>query len=116
MVRSAARTYPTNCPQNGWAEQSPEDWWAAIAAAATECSAGSDPATIIGLSFVTTTCTLVPCAADGTPLRSALLWSDVRAAEQADRVFATAHPAVLRYTGAGFSAEWCGINSNPDTL
>jgi ribulose kinase len=106
VVRSASRPYATACPQNGWAEQSPADWWAAVSAATAECSAGADPAAIIGMSFVTTTCTLLPCAADGVALRSALLWSDVRAAVQADRVFETQHPAVLRYTSAGFSAEW----------
>jgi ribulose kinase len=41
----------------------------------------------------------------GQPLGRALLWMDVRAAAQAQRIFATGDPA-LRYCLAGANAEW----------
>jgi ribulose kinase len=44
--------------------------------------------------------------ADGRPLRPAILWMDVRASEQAERVSAADH-AVLKYSGhADVSAEF----------
>ena len=111
LIASHAAAYPTHTPHNGWAEQSPEDWWAALATATRGClegarAAGVEAERVVALSFVTTTCTLLPLAADGTPLCPALLWSDVRAGAQADRIFATQHAAVQRVSSAGFSAEW----------
>ena len=111
LIASHAAAYPTHTPHNGWAEQSPEDWWAALATATRGClegarAAGVEAERVVALSFVTTTCTLLPLAADGTPLCPALLWSDVRAGAQADRIFAMQHPAVQRVSSAGFSAEW----------
>ena len=41
---------------------------------------------VCGLSVVATTCTLVAVGRDGKALGRALLWSDVRAAEEATRV------------------------------
>jgi len=42
---------------------------------------------------------------DGRVLRNALLWMDVRATDQARRIFSSKHEA-LRYSLAGVSAEW----------
>src|SRR5262249_44280388 len=52
-----------------------------------------------------TTCTLIPLNAQGEVLRRSLLWMDVRATEQAGRIFETGHES-LRYSLAGVSAEW----------
>ena len=108
VLHSRAEKYPTQTPANGWAEQRPADWWASLCAACTACVAEADiPAErIVGLSFVTTTCTLLALGADGEPLGDALLWSDVRSSAQAERIHATRHPAVTRVSAGGFSAEW----------
>lgn len=111
VLASAAGQYQTHTPHNGWAEQTPEEWWAALATAASGCleaAAAASVATerIKALSYVTTTCTLLPIGADGAPLCPALLWSDVRAGAQADRIFGLNHSAVQRVSSAGFSAEW----------
>ena len=106
-VASAARGYETQFPRSGWAEQAPQAWWEALATATRSCMAASgvSPARIAGISADATTCTLVPLGRDGTPLRPALLWMDVRAAGQAQRVFKTGAEA-LAYCPAGCSAEW----------
>ena len=46
-----------------------------------------------------------PWARDGSALRPAFLWMDVRATAQAGRIFASGHEA-LRYCPAGVNAEW----------
>ncbi len=100
-------SYRTYFPAPGWAEQAPDEWWDALVAAVRECIArsGVSPAAVAGVSADATTCTLVPLDATGHPLGRALLWMDVRAAEQAQRIFATGDPA-LRYCLAGVNAEW----------
>ncbi|MCL4249887.1 MAG: xylulose kinase [Anaerolineae bacterium] len=107
LIASGSRSYTTHFPRPGWAEQDPDEWWAGMVGAVRDCLAKANlPAdSIRGLSADATTCTLLPIKADGRHLRRALLWMDVRATEQAARIFASDHPA-LRYSLAGVSAEW----------
>lgn len=106
-VASATQEYPISYPQVGWAEQNPDDWWQAAQATVREClSKGKvDPEQIVGISADGTSCTVVAVAEDGTPLRPAILWMDIRAHEQAARVDATEDP-ILKYVGGKESPEW----------
>jgi ribulokinase len=111
-VAASAAAYATTFPRPGWAEQSPRAWRRSLVAAVRECVARAqidtgkiDRGQISGICADATTCTLLPLRADGVALRDALLWMDVRAAEQAARIFATGHPA-LRYCASGLTAEW----------
>jgi FGGY-family pentulose kinase len=103
----ATREYPINFPRVGWAEQAPADWWECAKATVNECMAksGVKKQEIAGVSVDGTSCTVVVCQEDGTPLRPGILWMDVRAVEQAERVTATGHP-VLKYVGGKESPEW----------
>ncbi len=102
----ADRGYPTSYPQPGWAEQTPADWWTALVGAvrAVVGESGVDARRIIGLA-VDAPCDILLAADDGTPLTAALMWMDLRAAEQALRLTAT-DDAVLRYCGGVVPAEW----------
>ena len=106
-IASASHPYATDFPRPGWAEQDPREWWASLVGAVCDCLAGAqiDSTHIAGICADATTCTLVPVRADGTALRPAFLWMDIRAAEQAHRMSATGHEA-LRYCLAGVNAEW----------
>jgi FGGY-family pentulose kinase len=106
-VSTAAAEYPTTFPRSGWAEQDPVDWWEALGAASRRClaAAGIDAREVAGVCADGTTCTLVALDADDRPVGPALLWMDVRAAEQARRITETGH-AALRYAPSGVSAEW----------
>lgn len=72
----------------GGAEQSPEDWWAAIrdgarALIASGVVAPEDVAAVaIGAQWSGT----VAVDADGTPLSDALIWMDTRGAEEVERI------------------------------
>ena len=106
-VAIGSRTYATTFPRSGWAEQDPQAWWDGLVGAVRDClvAAGVPVQEIVGISADATTCTLVPMSRDGHALRRALLWMDVRAADQARRVYATGDPS-LRYCLAGVNAEW----------
>lgn len=107
LIAMGSRNYSTAFPHPGWAEQTPAEWWSGVVGAIRDCLAQANvPAEeIIGVSADATTCTLVPLGADGKELGRAILWMDVRAAKQAERIFATGHET-LRYSLAGVSAEW----------
>jgi len=106
-VALSARPYRTYFAAPGWAEQEPTEWWASLVGAVQESLRKADVSAgeIVGVSADATTCTLVPLGADGSELGRALLWMDVRSAAQAQRIYATGHPA-LRYCLAGVNAEW----------
>ena len=76
--------YPLHLPKPGWAEQDPEDWWAATKAglrALLEKSRVS-PSHIAGMSLSGQMHGLVCLDADGKPLRNAILWCDQRTTAQ----------------------------------
>lgn len=106
-VALGVRTYPTYFPGPAWAEQDPADWWEGLVGAVKDClrAAGVPGEEIVAVAADATTCTLVPLRADGRPLRRAFLWMDVRAGDEARRVFGTGDEA-LRYCLAGANAEW----------
>jgi FGGY-family pentulose kinase len=100
--------FPTTHPRPGWAEQDPAQWWSSLiqATRGALADAGVQPDEVAGISVDATSATVVASDANGEHLRPALLWMDVRASDQADRVAATGHTA-LKYNGFGaVSAEW----------
>ena len=107
---SCAVAYPTRFSAGARAEQDPADWWASLVEATRGAiaDAGIDAARIEAMACATTCCSVVALDEHGDALRPALIWMDVRAAEEADAVLATGDPAlVLNGRGAGpVSAEW----------
>jgi ribulokinase len=109
-LSAASAPYPTRFPQPGWAEQSPEDWWQALGLAMRRALAESavPRESVLALALATTSCTVVMLDAAGRPLAPALLWMDVRAAAEAERVRAARDglPGRLRNVHGPVSAEW----------
>jgi FGGY-family pentulose kinase len=97
----------THHPYPGWAEQDAHQWWQAARTAVPEAlaRASATSAQIAGIGFDCTACTVLPCRADGSPLRQALLWMDQRAFREADEISATGDPS-LRYVSGVVSPEW----------
>jgi FGGY-family pentulose kinase len=109
-LASEATTYGLTHPRPGWAEQDPDEWWSALVTSvrAVVERAGVTADAIAGISVDATTCTVVAMDAKGRHLRPAIMWMDVRAADQARRIGESRHPA-RKYNGGGagpVSAEW----------
>ncbi len=95
-------------PKPGYAEQRPQDWWATLCLASNAAvrDSGINPGDIIGIGTDMTTCTMMFLDKEMNPLYNAIMWMDVRAADQAKRIAGCGHP-VLRFNGFGnVSPEW----------
>lgn len=103
----ASSPLQTTFPRPTWAEQNPDDWWAALCQAVPAClaQAGVSAEQIAAIAVDATSCTVLAVDADGVPLRPALLWMDTRAHQQALRVTASGAP-VLRFAGRTVSPEF----------
>jgi len=107
-VCTEAEAYPTAFPRPGWAEQRPESWWRALLSVADRLTADTRVRSgeIRSIAVDTTSCTVLLLDKDLKPLRDAILWMDVRAFRQAERI-AGCGSEILRYNGRGsVSAEW----------
>ena len=100
--------FETSYPRSGRAEQDPDTWWSSLVQAvhgAMEQSGVASDA-IAGIGVDTTAATVLALDAKDRPLRPAIMWMDVRASDQAERMADTGDPA-LKYNGFGsVSAEW----------
>ncbi|MDI9497572.1 MAG: xylulokinase [Bacillota bacterium] len=111
-VASHTIEYPMYQPQNGWAEQEPEDWWQAVAGGIRAVLAASAvaPGDIAGIGLSGQMHGLVLLDEDGRVLRPSIIWCDQRTGEQAawlereigrERLVAvTANPAITGFTAA----------------
>jgi FGGY-family pentulose kinase len=94
-------------PQPAWAEQDAAQWWLGACKAVPQAlaAAGVSSTAVAAVGLDCTACTVLPCKADGTPLRRALLWMDQRSFREAAEISATGD-ASLRYVSGVVSPEW----------
>ena len=85
-LAKARRSYPTHAPQTNWAEQSAEDWWTATAAAVADVMGQLEGRAIAGVGLSGQLNGFVLTDGAGAPLHKALIWLDLRAAEEADEL------------------------------
>jgi len=106
----ASTSYPTQFPAPSWAEQDPNDWWDALGKSVRKAISDSEISVdqIAAMAVDTTCCSVVALDDSGNPVRPALIWMDVRSAEQAEQMVATGDDALLiNSNGSGpVSAEW----------
>ena len=94
IVARAKRAYPTITPDINWAEQSPHDWWRAVATAVAEVVGASGTGAIAGVGLSGQLNGFVLLDANDAPIGNAVIWLDLRArAEAAD--LAAAHGAEI---------------------
>lgn len=108
IVGFAQSDYSTKHPRPGWAVQEPESWWDALVAAVPEAiaAAGVQPETISAIAIGATSCTLVCLDALGTALGPAIMWMDVRAAEEAESIGVSGVGQLELSGGSSASPEW----------
>jgi FGGY-family pentulose kinase len=109
-VAFEATVYALSHPRPGWAEQDPDEWWSALVASVRGAmdKAGISAEQVEGISHDATTMTMVAVDDAGQVLRPAIIWMDVRAADQARRIGESTNPA-RKYNAGGkgpVSAEW----------
>jgi len=81
LLAKASQGYPILYPRAGWAEQHPQEWWAACCAACRQLpEVHRSQVKCIGVSGQAPGC--VPVNREGEPLRPAILWLDRRATQQ----------------------------------
>ncbi len=87
-IFSASREYPLYQPQNGWAEQDPDDWWNAAADTLREVvsKSGINPVDIKGIGLSGQMHGLVMLDDRGNVLRHSIIWCDQRTAKQCDEI------------------------------
>jgi xylulokinase len=85
LVDSAFAPYDTAYPRPNWAEQNPQAWWDAVCSTSQKllASSGVSATRIAAVGFSGMMMGCLPVAADGTPLRSCIIWADQRAQEEA---------------------------------
>ena len=112
VMASATQEYPLSQPENGWAEQNPEDWYAAVVKTIREvlAKAAVNAADIAGLGLSGQMHGLVMLDAQNAVIRPAILWCDQRTGRQcreitekigASRLIEiTANPALTGFTAS----------------
>lgn len=106
---SAFYAYETEYAHTGWAEQNPNDWWRAVCSSTRQLleRTGTRPDEIACISFSGQMQGVVPLSASALPLRSAIIWADQRATEQARRIGErVGEDEVYRITGHRLSVAY----------
>lgn len=84
IAASHSVEYPTYYPQNGYAEQNPQDWYAAVKENIAQLleKSGVDKEDIAALCLDAATHTAVLADKDGAVLRPAIYWTDSRSTKE----------------------------------
>ena len=86
LIASVVEGYPCKYSNSNWAEQNPEDWYAAVCKSTKKLIEAIDPAEIVGISFSGHMMGSVLLDGKGELLRSAIIWADQRATEQVQKL------------------------------
>lgn len=88
VLATRTATYGMAVPAVGWAEQNPDDWWEATVKAVSgvmdDVRAGGVPRRVAAIGFSGQMHGLVPLDREGSVVRPAIIWCDVRSVAQAE--------------------------------
>lgn len=109
ILHSVTKDYPIGYPEEGWAEQNPEDWWNAVCEGMQEITDAKDFSGLDAIGLGGQMHGLVALDEYGTVIRPAILWNDTRTAkETATLNTVLGKDVLLKETGniayAGFTA------------
>lgn len=112
VIASKSQEYPMYQPQNGWAEQKPEDWRDAVIATIKSVVGNSDVNSedIVGIGLSGQMHGLVMLDENGEVLRPSIIWCDQRTSRQCEEITErvgkkriveiTANPALTGFTAS----------------
>jgi xylulokinase len=86
LIKSRQKSYPAVYSNETWAEQNPEDWWQAVCLSTKEILQGINASDIAAVSFSGQMMGVVPVDHQQNPLRTSIIWADMRATVQADEL------------------------------
>ncbi len=111
-IASSTGEYPLYQPENGWAEQAPEDWWQAVCKTCREViiKSGIQANEIAGIGLSGQMHGLVMLNDKGDVLRPSIIWCDQRTAAECEEITnavgkerlieITANPALTGFTAS----------------
>lgn len=111
-IASALGEYPLYQPNNGWAEQDPEDWWIATFTTikAVLSKSGVNPEAVKGVGLSGQMHGAVLLDENYTAIRKSIIWCDQRSAAECDQITSligrerlieiTANPALTGFTAS----------------
>lgn len=110
LVTQATAEYQLYQPQNGYAEQKPEDWYNAVIETLCKVVKSRSQADIVGIGLSGQMHGLVMLDENANVIRDAIIWCDTRAGKQCDDLTEligkerlleiTANPAIAGFTAA----------------
>lgn len=112
VIASASREYPLYQPQNGWAEQNPEDWRNAVLATVSEVveKSAAEKEDILGIGISGQMHGLVMLDEKGEVIRPSIIWCDQRTGAEVEEMLnlmprerwiaITANPPLTGWTAA----------------
>jgi xylulokinase len=112
IIVSSTAEYPLYQPQNGWAEQNPEDWWEAVCKTCSDVLSASKipPESIKGVGLSGQMHGLVMLDKDSHVIRPSIIWCDSRTAAECQEITEkvgakrlidiTANPALAGFTAS----------------
>ena len=88
VIASGTGDYQVYYPKPGWAEQNPEEWWAAVCKAVRETleKGKIQPGEIVGVGIDGQSWSAIPMDKDGQVLCNTPIWMDTRAADICEEV------------------------------
>lgn len=98
LLASVTEFYDTNYFDGVCAEQNPLDWWKAFCSANRRLLQQVDSSKLLAVSFSGQMQGLLCVDKNGTPLRDFIIWADVRASKQTDRLAQKVTPRELYLT------------------
>ncbi len=109
VVKSATEEYPLYQPQNGWAEQNPDDWWRAVCSTLKKITANLE-GEVLGVGLSGQMHGLVMLDERGQVLRNSIIWCDGRTEKECKEISdlvgyerlveITANPALTGFTAS----------------
>ncbi len=111
IISWATKEYPLHQPQNGWAEQNPEDWWEAVCKTLKKVTTAIDnPGVIKAIGLSGQMHGLVMLDEQNQVIRPSIIWCDQRTAKECKEITElvgaeklidiTANPALTGFTAS----------------
>ena len=109
VIASGTGDYQVYYPKPGWAEQNPEEWWAAVCKAVRETleKGKIQPGEIVGVGIDGQSWSAIPMDRDGQVLCNTPIWMDTRAADICQEVGAKiGEEAIFEVCGNPFKPSY----------